>query len=265
MKHIRSISTTKKRNSSPPADEKITDPIKIRQSLSIIHHSYASVVIWEESIGVKPMASFMGQFHKKDQTFTMEFPADLTKEALECWSEVGDELDQSPKSCHFLVFLKRGGILGFVAPLLELDDTEKLEAKFKFPEVIFRLKRRKEERFEIPGGYDIRVKFRDPRGHQSQMQRNVFDLSESGFSFLISKNLAVQFSKNLIFNQMQITLRGKKLVFSAQVKSKTLMYPGSLRECYKIGFEFKRMEDQDKELLSQYILENQIQYFSQIT
>lgn len=235
-------------------------PVKIRQFLNLAAESGATVKIWVRKslrdskpwVGTGKLAEFSA---KKSRAEVL-----LDKASVE--STGFSKLDFESALVQVLVFLQRGGVAGFVGPEVIAEGRT---LSFGLPDRLFRIHRRKDERYELPRGVEILVKLPNAVRPSLLVTRRLHDISAGGLSVELGPTEARAYAKGLFLARIQLRIAGRDLVLAGQIQGKGPIAVGkNLRPGVKLGIAFRKLADADREFIRAYVLEHMIQYLSRL-
>jgi hypothetical protein len=160
--------------------------------------------------------------------------------------------------CYFSVSLSRANIF-FKTPFAGHDQGG---IKFKIPQQIYKVQRRKDLRMPIPDGYVMKVDFRDPLFPDTIMTRKVLDISAGGISIRVGKMEEAVFQPGLVLNDLALFVRSRHIVCSAEIRHVRALPPESPTPGIKVGLAFLNLKQADVQHLAQYVFEETRKFFS---
>jgi c-di-GMP-binding flagellar brake protein YcgR len=157
------------------------------------------------------------------------------------------------------IFLPNQGVLGFKTRFL---GENKQSLRFETPHKILIAQRRKDRRYRIPRGYEIHLNMGLEGTRMADTPKRLYDLSAGGLAFTVDPKEADVYKPGDVLDKIEMVLRGRRMMFTVEVKNKMALPAGSPVPGVKIGTSFKKLSEQDEEYISAYILEKTIQYLS---
>jgi c-di-GMP-binding flagellar brake protein YcgR len=156
-----------------------------------------------------------------------------------------------------LIYLKGQTVVGVMAKPQKVD-SEGIE--FALPTRMYKVQRRKRERFEIPQGYEFMVEFTRP-GNLGAHRRKLINLSTEGLAFrVVTSREAQMFKPGMVLRDLRIMLQGAELVMDAVVRSHG---PNGARGGgFKVGVEITQIEPQHADYLAGFLLQQMSQFVS---
>lgn len=153
-----------------------------------------------------------------------------------------------------LITLPGQVLLGFKAHYKFNDGAT---SQFTYPSKLLRIQRRKDARLSILSGYDIQVLVDSVLRARARDSYRLLDLSISGLGFLVAtQEEADRFYVGLMMKDIRFTLQNQAIHVDAQVKSQVPTGPESRHRGIKIGVQFIRASQADKDQIAKYIFEN---------
>ena len=228
----------------------IDDANEIRRIVDAAALEEAHVSI-RENPQVSIFASIISARTDARKQFCVEKPADQTK-----YSSL---VVEKP---YLLVVTFRN--MPSVTFAVEFHGTNERDLLFALPRKAFRVQRRKDERFVIPGGYTVEVHVPNPINRSSTLTYKVFDISSSGLSFIVSPSEARGFAPEAPLTACVLVLRGKEIAFKARVRNHAPLKRTKASDPVsrvKVGVSFEFIDPEGGSIIDDYLLENLIQYF----
>lgn len=121
----------------------------------------------------------------------------------------------------------------------------------------FTLQRRKQARLEVPAGYEILADLDSKEGRRRRVQRRVLDISPAGMAFEATTHLeASRYRKGQELRHVAIRIEDRLIFVDARVSQE------STSRGLKVGLQFTRMNQRDKDFLAGYVARHIVQYAS---
>lgn len=232
-----------------------TDGLRIRRFLTRAAEGHAEVRLWvKEPHGKSPVAVWKGQLVDVSvRTGKMTFALGSAPERDAGGRRM--DLEEYPElQIQGLVFLKRGGVAGFFSEKFERSGrrlTVPMASK------LFRIHRRKDERYELPRGVEVWVKLPSARRPEMAVTRRLHDVSAGGLSVELTVSEAPRYTKGLFLGKIQFRLAGRDLTLAGQVQGKGSIEIGRLRRAgVKLGVAFRRISNEDRDFIRAYVLQH---------
>lgn len=196
-----------------------------------------------------------------------ENPKDKKKELL-VWipkdvdvAQVTVELNKLKISDYFFSVSLPQAMIFFKVRLKGIEDRG---FRFEIPGRIYKVQRRKDMRFSIQDGYVVKVEFKDPLFPSKRMARNVIDLSAGGLAIFVPIDEGPLFTDGLKLKEMSFQIKGRKFNVEGEVRHKRDLRPINRRNGVKVGILFKKLKEEDRAWLSEYVMEECRKYFTQL-
>lgn len=240
----------------PREFEPIQEPQEISQYLKEATKTFASALMWiaQQENGIQTQLAL---FSEVDQVLYVWVPKELNIQRF-----LGELLNKTPPECLFSISLTRANIF-FKATYLGYDNAG---FKFKIPEIIYKVQRRKNLRFPIPDGHILWVEFQDPLFPEKRMKKKVLDISAGGLSFLILEDEIEVFGVDLILNDMQFQIKGRPILCQGEIRHSKPLSEEAMRDSkkrwIKIGVYYRQMNVSDSEFIAAYVFDESRKYFS---
>jgi hypothetical protein len=153
--------------------------------------------------------------------------------------------------CFFSIALPRANVL-FRATCIGYDSGG---FRFKAPEKIFKVQRRRDARVLIPFGHVIRIDMPDPLFPEQRLSKKIFDISASGMSFIVTAEEAAAFQTGGKIMDAFFSIRSRKIRIDAEVRHLRPQPEGSTETGVKVGIQFKRIDSGDSGWIAAYVFE----------
>jgi hypothetical protein len=174
----------------------------------------------------------------------------------------------SPLNLSIAVYLGSSSLFCMKSTFLKQEDNR---LYFQEPKIIYAVHRRKDPRFSIPRGYELSGCILNLTPSLPQLSFKLYDISPNGLALLVPQDEESSFQLGLEIAKITLRIRGKELKLSATIRNKNLHEPFRLtskeekqKPLVRIGLEINQISQQDRELLTQYVLEHTAQYFSKL-
>lgn len=208
----------------------LEDPLEIRRFLEEAGDAHARALIGIENADERHETEVL-LFDRVTSTLQVMRPEGMAPEVLH------------GKLCFILIFSRGVQALGFTARVAAGREGE---LRFEFPKKAFQLQRRREVRVNIPGGYDLALKFHSTVTRGKRDRRKLLDLSSEGFAFLVtSEEEAARFAVGRFVREILFEVHGRSILFDAQIRNHFML--GEFRT--KIGASFLRLKPDDREFI----------------
>jgi c-di-GMP-binding flagellar brake protein YcgR len=153
------------------------------------------------------------------------------------------------KNCLVLIFVGRY-LLGLMT---EYEKSSPRAISFTFPKKIFKIQRRKNVRYAIPAGYDVTVDCESLETHL-RVKRKVLDISEGGLAFFLEPGENLELYKvGAVLRDCILTLRNQTLKLSLRVANQIQVEVPKLGVGHKVGMEFIKISEQNRNFLAAFI------------
>lgn len=238
---------------APDRKRIISDPVEIRHQMTAAAGACSACVIWVKDFGTVVRTRISDRTDKSGKLI-VDWPKESIKE------EVLEILGKDPSNSVFVtIFSKGASVVGVKTRLLGSD---KNGIEFEVPNRIVKIERRTERRFTVPHGYRIEVSVPKPGSRTGErLSLPIFDLSTKSFSFLVTPFQREFFENNPDLKECVIRIRGRDHTARIiKVRNVTAANPPRGDYQFKVGVTFEAMDDDEFELLQNYIIEHLIQY-----
>jgi len=235
---------------APKEFQPIEDPVEADHLLKEAAKAFASAMIWTKDQG-QVLRTHVSRYNPADVGLCTGFPKDFDQRAF------SDALKRSGvNECYFSVSLSWANVF-FKTPFVGTD-SEGL--RFRVPDRVYKVQRRKDLRFRIPEGQALKVQFHDPLTAESLLQKRVFDISASGFSFLINPEEQDIYSSGLSLKNVNLSIAGRAIAVEAQVKHRKQIQALG-KTLIKVGCLFTAIRPGDSQKIASYVFEESRKYF----
>jgi hypothetical protein len=229
----------------PREFEPIEDPVEARKLLKEGSRLNASASIWtkEQKLSINTSLSV---FDEADQVLYAATPREIDP----AWF-----MDQlvaiGSHDCFFSVSLSRANIF-FKARYLGHDAAG---FRFRTPDAVFKVQRRKDMRLLIPFGHTVRVEMQDPSFPEQKLSKKIFDISASGLSFIVSDTEGPVFQTGVILKNIVFSIGSRRIVTDAEVRHAKSQAADSSHPGVKVGVLFKNIRPSDSQWIAAYVFE----------
>lgn len=134
--------------------------------------------------------------------------------------------------------------------------------RFKYPDKIFKVQRRKSFRLPIPDGYIVFVEFDDALGGPFRSKKKVIDISAGGLSFIAGIEEEAFFKEGQMLRNLTVKVRNKEIKCTGQVRHARLLPISSRIQGVKVGIQFEHIRPGDAQHIAGYVFEESRKYFS---
>lgn len=122
------------------------------------------------------------------------------------------------------------------------------------PWTAFKLQRRKEPRYTIPGAYEFYISLRSLEDPQVSIRRRVMDLSMSGMGFYVeSPKEADLYKKGLFLRRVNLMLENRHIFLDLRIAAVVRLRHNPRMPGFKVGVEIMRINPVDKRYVAAYI------------
>ena len=185
-------------------------------------------------------------FSESEQIIYVWIPKDFELRKL----EAALTESQSPY-CFFNVFFPSANIF-FKATFIGVDPAG---LKFKLPETMFRIQRRRDLRYMIPEGQVLHIEFRDPVFQEKILQKKTYNIGARGLAFFISEEEEAHYYVGMMLSDVTFTIRGRQIRADGEVRHITHRAPSDRIKGAKVGLDFKEISQGDESFIAAYIFE----------
>jgi hypothetical protein len=230
----------------------VSDPAEAKKMLKEAARTQASAMIWskEQRIVVN---SHIAIFDELDKIIYAWIP-----KTLDPMKFMDDLAKIGSAECFFSVSLNRANIF-FKSNYLGHD---RGGLRFRPPDMIYKVQRRKDLRFTIPDTISLKVEVLDPLYPEARFTKRVLDISASGLAFITAPEYAPMFQVGLTIGEISFTIRGRKIQVPAEVRHTKVMPEGSRYPGVKVGVLFKGIGAGDSQWIASYVFEESRKYLS---
>ena len=208
-------------------------------------HTLSGAILWTLD-QKETLTTHLNGYSESEGIFTVNTPKDPKDGDL---ARFQNHLrDQSQLYCLFSVTLPKA-ILFFRSDFINVV-TGKI--RFKLPEKIFRVQRRKDMRYTIPHSHVLRVEFQDPSFNENRLSKKAVDLSAQGLGFSVSVKESTLFKKGLALKDVTFSVRNRKIECVAEVRH---VKPSADPDTYRVGISFAELKAADGNWIANYVLE----------
>jgi len=218
--------------------------------------------------GAKTLASAM--LWTRNQEHTLRTHINVFSEAdqvIYVWKpkefDVGKFIDDQGKSgtedCFFSVSLNRANLF-FKARFAGYDDGG---LKFKIPEIVFKVQRRKDLRYLIPDTHTLRIEFRDPLFPEKLISKKLADISAGGLAFFVEPKEEPIFVAGTVLKDMTVSVTGKKIICDGEIRHvKQVSQDSKHYPAVRIGVLFQKIRPGDAQYIAQFVFEESRKFFA---
>lgn len=192
-------------------------------------------------------------FSESEKTFYTWCPKDINPASL-----LDDLARRNERHCFFSVSLSRANIF-FKAEILGYDAGG---LRFRFPDKVFKVQRRKDLRLSVPDGHIIKISFQDPLFPESNMVKKALDISAGGAAILVTEGESPVFVPGLILKNMSFQILERKIECEAEVRYSSVLPVNGRHKGCKVGVQFQKMRAADTQAIASYVFEESRKYFT---
>lgn len=235
----------------PKPPEQVVDRLKIRQTFQLASENNSEAILRESAAVDSDWSPIrVSAFDADRKIWSFGTPAAGMKASRAL---------VAGRSYDVMIFLKRDRMVQFQCEASG-------PAELTVPTLMLRVQRRKEERHEVPAGYDLNVQFWLPIRPNQVARHPLLDISTRGLAFLIRPDEVEQFPKGFLIPVMELRIRSRKILVACEVQGTHKIRTSQLRKgyaegAYKVGVQFRRITPEDRDFLELYVLEHRMQYF----
>lgn len=233
----------------------VKDPQEALELLRESAKSLASALAWtrnQESV----MSTYFMVFSEVDKLLYAWIPKDVDPKAFaESVARTGEN------ACYFSVSLAKASIF-FKALFAGYDDGG---FKFRIPDHVFKVQRRKDMRYTVPEGYFMKVEFDDPLLEGQKISRKVIDLSAGGLALWISDLEDALFPAGTILKNLTFTINKHTVKCDGEVRHLRELPGDALNpRGFKVGISFQKLLPADAQFISKFVFDETRRQFSQM-
>jgi hypothetical protein len=226
----------------------LESPVEIRQLLQRALTEEAET--WIEPIEVLPEVRTSARLIAFEPPRAPEFLV-FSSQELESLPEAGE--------CRALLTLKGKRLLGARGAF----SRDERALRLSWPPRLVEIQRRESLRYAIPPGYEITAVLDNPEGRPGAPHRVVKqlqDLAPNGLSFaVLSGREAGLYSRGRLFKGCELRIRGERLPFDAEVRSRRQLTRPDGSVAHAIGLKITRMHPDHSRFLEQLVANALIQ------
>lgn len=246
---------TVKPDTSEPGFSLVTDEIKIQNLIREAIEQKAPLILGTPKQKDLFRSNFLEQSDAK-QVLCIAQPEGYAADSL------AQQLRRENISeCLLVVLLKNQSTIGLECAYL---GSEPGLYKFMPPKKAFRAQRRRDYRYEISRGYDLRVDLADPQNLQKRISLRLMDVSMGGLSFTAPAAQAKSFFEGMITRNVSVRIQNRVILLDAEVRSNSPLDPKNPTGEQKVGLLFRRIKEEDEAFLAIYVTEHAIQFWPQL-
>ncbi len=228
-----------------PKLEILTDELEIRRLIAAATDSQVAVDVSIPGLGIRFEEKITALSNAKVGVEVKLIPG-LFNQIKERSPE-----GEPPKQMEafFILFLEGQMLLGIQGThLLWTEKTVRIAPPFK----VLKIQRRKETRWVVPKGYDLKVELPIDRGMSHH--RRLLDLSFSGLAFHVPTDReASLYRKGTIIRGVRLTLDHRSMLLNLEVANQIALRTPKQNDGYKIGTKFTALNPTDQNWLNGYI------------
>jgi hypothetical protein len=223
----------------------VKDPVEAIQLLKESARTLASAMIWTKNQS-QVISTTITVYDRESEMLYAATPTDTD---VNQFMEGIANLDSS--ECFFSVSLARANIF-FRARYLGHDSAG---FRFRKPESVFKVQRRKDMRVLIPFGHVIRLEMQDPTFPEQRLIKKIYDISASGLAFIANDSEEALFHVGLIIKALTFSIGTRKISLDAEVRHVRVLPPDSGTPGTKVGVLFKNIKPADNQWIAAYVFE----------
>ena len=214
--------------------------------------SVSSALLWTKN-QEKVLNTHLSHFSPSEQIIYVWCPPEFAPGTLsEAIAQSGDQY------CFFSVSLARANVF-FKALFIGHDEGG---LKFKMPEEVYKVQRRKDMRFQIPDGHLLRIDFEDPIEPGKVLKKKVHDISAKGLSFLVDYDEEHNYIVGMELKDVCFTLRNRQIKVDAEIRHIQQLPNKNKLYGVKLGLQFTKVESTDTQFISDYVMEESRKYLA---
>ncbi len=198
--------------------------------------------------------SHLSMFSEIDQVLYAWIPKDLEPKKFM------DELAKSGSNeTYFSMSLSRANL--FFKTIFIGTDSGGL--RFRSPDKLFKVQRRKDMRYTIPDTHALKLAFQDPIFPETRLTKRVIDISASGLAIVVADEEESFYHPGMILQKLSITLRSRVVeVASAEIRHMRVLPAGRQIKGVKIGLQFSAIMPGDAQWIASYVFEESRKMFT---
>ncbi len=212
----------------------------------------SSAMIWTRNQGVVVQTQVRDVF-SNERLLTCHIPKDFDPKTL-----AGELAQMGTKECYFSLSLLRANVF-FRADFLGYDAQG---FRFKWPEAIYKVQRRKFLRLPISGEVSMEASFEDPAIPSQLLRKRLFDLGAGGLGFFIAEREVPVFAPGLILKRLSFAVKGRIIETEAEIRYVRPGEGGLGDDRRKVGVQFVQMKEADSQVIAAYVFDESRKLFS---
>jgi hypothetical protein len=215
--------------------------------------SVAATLMWTRN-QEHVLNTHLNMYSEAEGTFYVWVPREFDAEKF-----VDETIKLEIKDCFFSVSLARANIF-FKAEFLGHDSGG---LKFRFPEKIFKVQRRRDLRFPIPEGHVVKVEYQDPIFTETRLTKKILNISAGGLGVLIQDEEKIHYHPGMTLTRLEFTLRQRKIACEAEVRHiKSLPADHRYAPGAQMGLLFQKIKKGDADWIASYVFEESRKYYT---
>lgn len=251
MSPVRSRAIPFKIDRDPARFYPIQDPLRIRRLLNDAAEGRVPITLWTQ-----------GRLQViKAQVRSLEFPNGKSSPfeiVVKCLKSDRTKnffglVHHTPKQVAFgmLYFAEEQRVVGFQVAVKRFMKNFLILGT---PQLLYRVQRRKDRRYQIPSGYDVKVQIPSlyPKTHKGL---RMMDISIGGLSFWVNPKERDRFEKNQKLDRVIFQIRNHPILTKLTLQSIRKDQGG-----YRVGCQFMGLKESDQTLIFLFIAEKKIQF-----
>lgn len=250
-----SPSSGAKKKGAPPQDmqslgsvSQLTDPLELRRSFEKARDDTSRMTLRARQSGRQFEAKFAA-FDGKAGTFDVKIDDPASISGFE------EETREAPETLA-LIFLRSALLLGVPTKFLgyvQMAETFAI-ARFEVPPQILRIQRRKDARYTIARGYDIKVTLPALEGERRRVQKQLLDVSAGGISFyVLSPREANLYQEGLILRNITFHVFRHEVSADGEIRNRVPFERVPGERGTRVGVKFTRVSAEDSDFIASYV------------
>ncbi len=218
---------------------------QIMKIFSRISNSFPSGVIWTKDQKLKFKVR-LGEFSQIKKKLFFLAPIHFNLKELE-----SNLAKNKNKSC-FINLIHLDGSFFFVS---EFETHEKSTLQFSLPQLLYRVQRRKNDRFTIPIGTQLKLEYKCSLSSEKIYQQKILDISITGLAFSCSKKDSLVLKKGEFLEPLQFRLKSRNFYMRAKIIHTKPLSASDSSDAIKVGIQFENPSKEDQDFISYFIFE----------
>ncbi len=208
----------------------------------------ASIILWTRG-QTDVIHTHMALLSQIDHVFYAHIPKDFDLNPF------NEEMAKLNGECIMNISLPTAQIF-FKTVFVEITSTG---LKFRIPNPVYKIQRRKNARFRIPDAYVLRIEYQDPLFPEVTLSKKTIDISAGGLAFATPEVDKAIYPEGIELKNLKFTLHRKLIQVDAEIRHVNVLHDP--KHNIKVGVAFKSLPPGDQDLIASYVLGESTKYF----